>query len=55
VAAGFWSRTGVNLHEVVAASQLGEPVPDRIEVADHLTGWFCLYRPVKLGGGRAAV
>jgi hypothetical protein len=44
VAAGFWSRTGINLHAMTARAQLGLPMPARIDVADHLTGWALLYQ-----------
>lgn len=43
VAAGFWSRTGTNLHQLVLQSQTLEPVPGDIKVAGHLTGWVMIY------------
>jgi hypothetical protein len=55
VVAGFWSRTGVNLHAVSAAAQLRLPIPEGITVADHLTGWVLLYRPVDVSGPVAKV
>jgi hypothetical protein len=43
VAAGFWSRTGTNLHQLVLQAQALEPVPGDIKVASHLTGWVMIY------------
>jgi hypothetical protein len=43
VLAGFRSRTGVNLDEVVLSAHLLDSVPQRIDVADHLTGYALLY------------
>jgi hypothetical protein len=43
VAAGFWSRTGTNLHEIAIQAQLDGCVPDLIQVSPHLTGWVVLY------------
>lgn len=43
VAAGFWSRTGVNLHQVVVQAQTHDSVPASIEVAPHLTGWVLIH------------
>jgi len=43
ILAGFRDRTGCNLDEVVLSSQLLDSVPQQIEVADHLTGYFGLY------------
>jgi hypothetical protein len=43
VPAGFWSRTGMNLHQIVVQAQALEPVPGKIQVASHLTGWVMIY------------
>ncbi|MFE4822147.1 ATP-grasp domain-containing protein [Streptomyces sp. NPDC056704] len=43
IIAGFQSRTGYNLDEVVVGAQLRDEVPSRIPVADHLTGYTLLY------------
>jgi hypothetical protein len=43
VLAGFRSRTGVNLDEVALSAHLLDEVPQRIEIADHLTGYALLY------------
>ncbi len=43
ILAGFRDRTGCNLDEVVLSSHLRGSVPQQIEVADHLTGYFGLY------------
>jgi len=43
VAAGFWSRTGTSLHQLVLQAQALEPVPRDIKVASHLTGWVMIY------------
>jgi hypothetical protein len=43
VAAGFWSRTGVNLHQVAVQAQTQDSVPSAIEVARHLTGWVLIH------------
>lgn len=43
VAAGFWSRTGINLHQVAVQAQTQGSVPSAIEVAPHLTGWVLIH------------
>jgi len=43
VIAGFLSRTGVNLDEVMIQAQLTGSAPAPARVADHLTGWAVLY------------
>lgn len=43
VAAGFWSRTGVNLHQVAVQAQTEDSVPPAIDVARHLTGWVLIH------------
>lgn len=43
VAAGFWSRTGVNLHQVAVQAQVQDSVPSSIDVARHLTGWVLIH------------
>ncbi|MGW4897570.1 ATP-grasp domain-containing protein [Kitasatospora sp. NPDC004240] len=43
VIAGFLSRTGVNLDEVMIRAQLGSALPATPGVADHLTGFIAIY------------
>jgi hypothetical protein len=43
IAAGFWSRTGLNLRKIAVETQLTGSVPSRIDVAPHLTGWVVIY------------
>jgi len=43
VLAGFRDRTGCNLDEAVLSSHLLERVPQQLEIAEHLTGFYMLY------------
>ncbi|MDQ2837818.1 MAG: ATP-grasp domain-containing protein [Actinomycetota bacterium] len=43
VLAGFRSRTGCNLDEIVLKAHLLDEVPQQIPVADHLTGFVLIY------------
>jgi len=45
IAAGFASRTGLDLAGVAVAAQVGGTVPAPVPVAGHLTGFTLLYRP----------
>lgn len=43
ITAGFWSRTGVNLHQVAVQAQTEDSVPSAIDVARYLTGWVLIH------------
>jgi hypothetical protein len=43
---GFISRTGVNLDQMTARSQVGLPIPDPALPEPHLTGYAMIYAPL---------
>jgi biotin carboxylase len=43
VVPGFQSRTGINLHQIVAETQLGGEPPAQVTIDDHLTGYVLIY------------